>query len=245
MKTKNNFKSENEIRVAIINLLGTTSEPFVFGKSVTVGEKGSKTKIAAIEVASETEVYITAESNSDICWDDLTLAEQKKLFKAIEKQFNSSINNQNPTTMEEVKNNAAETAQVENENVEQQAPQVENQEQAEAPAEAPAEEAAAEEQPAAEEKKEPELVIPAWEPECYESASILLAKSIEEVDKDIEADEKLPVVSFKQLVECWPGARFTPTAKTKGVVTAGTESMKQLTETLQKMYKRSILIKAL
>ena len=246
MKTKNNFKSENEIRVAIVNLLGTTSEPFTFGKSVTIGEKGmAKTKIVAVETAGKDEVYITAESNSDICWDDLTLAEQKKLFKAIEKQFNSSINNQNPTTMEEVKNNAAETAQVENENVEQQAPQVENQEQAEVPAEAPAEEAAAEEQPAAEEKKEPELVIPAWEPECYESASILLAKSIEEVDKSIEADEKLPVVSFKQLVECWPGARFTPTAKTKGVVTAGTESMKQLTETLQKMYKRSILIKAL
>lgn len=246
MKTKNNFKSENEIRVAIVNLLGTTSEPFTFGKSVTIGEKGmAKTKIVAVETAGKDEVYITAESNSDICWDDLTLAEQKKLFKAIEKQFNSSINNQNPTTMEEVKNNAAETAQVENENVEQQAPQVENQEQAEAPAEAPTEETAAEEQPAAEEKKEPELVIPAWEPEYYESASILLAKSIEEVDKDIEADEKLPVVSFKQLVECWPGARFTPTAKTKGVVTAGTESMKQLTETLQKMYKRSILIKAL
>ena len=243
MKTKNNFKSENEIRVAIVNLLGATKEPFAV--SVSVGEKGSKTKIIAIETVGQDEVYITAASNSDVCWDDLTLADQKKLFKAIEKQFNSSINNQNPTTMEEVKNNAAETAQVENKDVEQQAPQVENQEQAEAPADAPAEEAAAEEQPAAEEKKEPELVIPAWEPEYYESASILLAKSIEEVDKDIEADEKLPVVSFKQLVECWPGARFTPTAKTKGVVTAGTESMKQLTETLQKMYKRSILIKAL
>ena len=84
MKTsKKNFTSESEIRVAIINLLGTTSEPFVFGKSVTVGEKGSKTKIAAVEVVSETEVYITAESNSDICWDDLTIKEQTKLYKAI------------------------------------------------------------------------------------------------------------------------------------------------------------------
>lgn len=236
MKTsKKNFTSESEIRVAIINLLGTTSEPFVFGKSVTVGEKGSKTKIAAVEVVSETEVYITAESNSDICWDDLTIKEQTKLYKAIEKQVNSSNNNQNPSNMEEVKNDAAETAQVENENVEQAAPQVENNEQAEAPAEAPA----------AEEKKEPELVIPEWDPEYYESASILLSKSIEEVDADLSANENLRVMTFKQLVECWPGARFTPTAKTKGVVTAGTESMKQLTETLQKMYKRSILIKAL
>lgn len=150
MKTKNNFKSENEIRVAITNLLGMTSEPFVFGKSVTVGEKGSKTKIAAIEVASENEVYITAESNSDICWDNLTIKDQTKLYNAIEKQVNSSSNNQNPKNMEEVKNDAAKTAQVENENVEQQAPQVENQEQAEASAEASA----------CRGKKEPEVVIP-------------------------------------------------------------------------------------
>lgn len=236
MKTKNIFKSENEIRVAIVNLLGTTSEPFTFGKSVTIGEKNAKTKIVAVETAGKDEVYITAESNSDICWDDLTIKEQTKLYNAIEKQVNSSNNNQNPNNMEEVKNNAAEAAQVENENVEQQAPQVENQEQAEAPAEAPA----------AEEKKEPELVIPEWNPESpYESSSILLSKSIDEVDADIKANDKLKVESFKQLVECWPGARFTPTAKTKGVVTAGSESMKQLTETLQKMYKRSILIKAL
>ncbi len=230
MKTTRNFKSENEIRVAIISLLGITSEPFTFGKSVTIGEKGSKTKITAVETAGEDEVYITAESNSDICWDDLTLAEQKKLFKAIEKQVNSSINNQNPTKMEVVKNNAAEAAQAEIKNEEQNAPQVENQEQAEAPAE---------------EKKEPELVIPEWKPEPYVASSILLSKSIEEVDADIDANESVPVRSFKQLVECWPGARFTPTAKTKGVVTAGAESMQQLTEALQKMYKRSILIKAL
>jgi hypothetical protein len=164
MKTKNNFKSENEIRVAIINLLGATNEPFTFGKSVTVGEKGSKTKITAIETAGKDEVYITAESNSDICWDDLTIKDQTKLYNAIEKQVNSSSNNQNPKNMEEVKNDAAETAQVENENVEQQAPQVENQEPAEASAEAPAEE-----------KKEPEVVIPEWTEPKYESSSILLA----------------------------------------------------------------------
>lgn len=220
MKTKN-FNNESEIRVAILNLLGTTSEPFVFGKSVTVGEKGSKTKIAAIEVVSETEVFISAESNSDICWDDLSLKDQAKLYKAIEKQVNSSNNNQKQETMEEVKN----------ENVEQQAPQVENSEQAAAPA--------------AEEKKEPELVIPEWKEQKYESSSILLSKSIEEVDEDLKANPDIKANSFKQLVECWPGARFTPTAKTKGIVTAEAEPMAQLTETLQKMYKRSILIKAL
>lgn len=220
MKTKN-FNNESEIRVAILNLLGTTSEPFVFGKSVTVGEKGSKTKIAAIEVVSETEVFISAESNSDICWDDLSLKDQAKLYKAIEKQVNSSNNNQKQETMEEVKN----------ENVEQQAPQVENSEQAAAPA--------------AEEKKEPELVIPEWKEQKYESSSILLSKSIEEVDEDLKANPDIKADSFKQLVECWPGARFTPTAKTKGIVTAEAEPMAQLTETLQKMYKRSILIKAL
>lgn len=234
MKTKNNFKSENEIRVAIVILLGATNEPFTFGKSVTVGEKGSKTKITAIETAGKDEVYITAESNSDICWDDLTIKDQTKLYNAIEKQVNSSSNNQNPKNMEEVKNDAAETAQVENENVEQQAPQVENQEQAEASAEAPAEE-----------KKEPEVVIPEWTEPKYESSSILLAKSIEEVDADIKANDQLKVESFKQLVECWPSARFTPIAKTKGIVTAEAEQLAQLTDTLQKMYKRSILIKAL
>ncbi len=232
MKTKNNFKSENEIRVAIINLLGTTTEPFAFEKSVNVGEKGDKSKIATVETAGD-EVFITAESNSDICWSDLSLKDQEKLYKAIEKQLKS--NNQNTNNMEEVKNDAAEPAQVENVNAEQEAQQVENKE------EAPAEEQAS----AAEEKKEPELIIPEWKPEAYESSSILLSKPIEEVDKDIEANENLKVSSFKQLVECWPGARFTPTAKTKGVVTAGAESMAQLTETLQKMYKRSILIKAL
>ena len=222
------FNNESEIRVAILNLLGTTSEPFVFGKSVTVGEKGSKTKIAAVEVVSETEVLISAESNSDICWDDLSLKDQTKLFKAIEKQV---INNQNSNNMEEVKNEAAEAAQVENENVEQQAAQVENGEQAETPA--------------AEEKKEPELVIPDWTEQKYESSSILLSKPIEEVDQDLKANAEVKADSFKQLVECWPTARFTPTAKTKGIVTAEAEPMAQLTETLQKMYKRSILIKAL
>ena len=222
------FNNESEIRVAILNLLGTTSEPFVFGKSVTVGEKGSKTKIAAVEVVSETEVLISAESNSDICWDDLSIKDQTKLYKAIEKQV---INNQNSNNMEEVKNEAAETAQVENENVEQQAAQVENGEQAETPA--------------AEEKKEPELVIPDWTEQKYESSSILLSKPIEEVDQDLKANTEVKADSFKQLVECWPTARFTPTAKTKGIVTAEAEPMAQLTETLQKMYKRSILIKAL
>ena len=222
------FNNESEIRVAILNLLGTTSEPFVFGKSVTVGEKGSKTKIAAVEVVSETEVLISAESNSDICWDDLSLKDQAKLYKAIEKQV---INNQNSNNMEEVKNEAAETAQVENENVEQQAAQVENGEQAETPA--------------AEEKKEPELVIPDWTEQKYESSSILLSKPIEEVDQDLKANTEVKADSFKQLVECWPTARFTATAKTKGIVTAEAEPMAQLTETLQKMYKRSILIKAL
>lgn len=227
MKTMK-FNNESEIRVAILNLLGTTSEPFVFGKSVTVGEKGSKTKIAAVEVVSETEVLISAESNSDICWDDLSLKDQAKLYKAIEKQV---INNQNSNNMEEVKNEAAETAQVENENVEQQAAQVENGEQAETPA--------------AEEKKEPELVIPDWTEQKYESSSILLSKPIEEVDQDLKANTEVKADSFKQLVECWPTARFTATAKTKGIVTAEAEPMAQLTETLQKMYKRSILIKAL
>ena len=222
MKTKNNFKSENEIRVAIVNLLGATTEPFTFGKSVTVGEKNAKTKITAIETAGQDEVYITAESNSDICWDDLTIKDQTKLYNAIEKQVNSSSNNQNPKNMEEVKNDAAETAQVE------------NQEQAEASAEAPAEE-----------KKEPEVVIPEWTEPKYESSSILLAKSIEEVDADLKANDQLKVESFKQLVECWPSARFTPIAKTKGIVTAEAEQLAQLTDTLQKMYKRSILIKAL
>lgn len=252
MKTKNNFKSENEIRVAIINLLGITTEPFTFGKSVTIGEKGmAKTKIVAVETAGEDEVYITAESNSDICWDDLTLAEQKKLYKAIEKQFNSSITPQNSNNMEEVKNEAAETAQVENENVEQQAPEVENKEQAEAPAEeAPAEQEEApktEEAPVKVEKKEeemPEIPLPG-DNEPYEASSILLSKSIEEVDEDVKANEKLMVSSFKQLVECWPGARFTQTAKTKGIVTASSKQMEKLTDALQKMYKRSILIKAL
>ena len=164
MKTMK-FNNESEIRVAILNLLGTTSEPFVFGKSVTVGEKGSKTKIAAVEVVSETEVLISAESNSDICWDDLSIKDQTKLYKAIEKQVNSSNNNQKSESMEEVKNEAAEAAQVENENVEQQAAQVENGEQAETPA--------------AEEKKEPELVIPDWTEQKYESSSILLSKPIE------------------------------------------------------------------
>jgi hypothetical protein len=130
--------------------------------------------------------------------------------------------------MEEVKNAAAEAAQ--EENVEQQAPQVENKEQAKTPAE---------------EKKEPEIVIPEWKEQKYESSSILLSKSIDEVDEDLKANPDIKADSFKQLVECWPGARFTPTAKTKGVVTAGAESMQQLTEALQKMYKRSILIKAL
>lgn len=252
MKTKNNFKSENEIRVAIINLLGITTEPFTFGKSVTIGEKGmAKTKIVAVETAGEDEVYITAESNSDICWDDLTLAEQKKLYKAIEKQFNSSITPKNSNNMEEVKNEAAETAQVENENVEQQAPEVENKEQAEAPAEeAPAEQEEApktEEAPVKVEKKEeemPEIPLPG-DNEPYEASSILLSKSIEEVDEDVKANEKLMVSSFKQLVECWPGARFTQTAKTKGIVTASSKQMEKLTDALQKMYKRSILIKAL
>jgi len=250
MKTsKKNFTSESEIRVAIINLLGTTSEPFVFGKSVTVGEKGSKTKIAAIEVVSETEVYITAESNSDICWDDLTIKEQAKLYKAIEKQVNSSNNNQNPNNMEEVKNDAAETAQVENENVEQQAPAVENQESVEAPAEEQPEQGteAPAETPTKPEKKEEELpeIPDRGDVEPYEASSILLSKPIEEVDADIAANDNLNVSSFKQLVECWPTARFTATAKTKGIVTAEAEPMAQLTETLQKMYKRSILIKAL
>ena len=230
MKTMK-FNNESEIRVAILNLLGTTSEPFVFGKSVTVGEKGSKTKIAAVEVVSETEVLISAESNSDICWDDLSIKDQTKLYKAIEKQVNSSNNNQKSESMEEVKNEAAEAAQVENENVEQQAAQVENGEQAETPA--------------AEEKKEPELVIPDWTEQKYESSSILLSKPIEEVDQDLKANTEVKADSFKQLVECWPTARFTPTAKTKGIVTAEAEPMAQLTETLQKMYKRSILIKAL
>lgn len=245
MKTKNNFKSENEIRVAIINLLGATSEPFTFGKSVTVGEKGmTKTKIVAVETAGD-EVFITAESNSDICWDDLTIKEQTKLYKAIAKQVNESINPQNSNNMEEVKNSAAETAQVENENVESQAPTVENQEQVEAPAET-SEEAPAEEAPKAEKKEEelPEIPEPG-DAEPYEASSILLSKSIEEVDADIAANEKLKASSFKQLVECWPGARFTQTAKTKGIVTAGAESMAQLTDALQKIYKRSILIKAL
>lgn len=230
MKTKNNFKSENEIRVAIINLLGITTEPFTFGKSVTIGEKGmAKTKIVAVETAGD-EVFVTAESNSDICWDDLTLAEQKKLYKAIENQV---INNKNSNNMEEKKNEAVETAQVENENVEQQAPAVENHESAETPAKA--------------EKKEEELpeIPEPGEANPYEASSILLSKSIEEVDEDIKANEKLKMSSFKQLVECWPGARFTQTAKTKGIITAGTESMAQLTDALQKMYKRSILIKAL
>ena len=241
MKTKNNFKSENEIRVAIINLLGATSEPFTFGKSVTVGKKDSKTKIAAVETAGD-EVFITAETNSDICWSDLTLAEQKKLYNAIEKQV---INNPNSNNMEEIKNDAAETAQVENQNEEQQAPAVENQEQAEAPAET-TEEAPAEEAPKAEKKEEELPEIPEWNPEeYYTSSSILLSKSIEEVDADVAANDKLKVSSFKQLVECWPGARFTQTAKTKGIVTAGAESMEKLTDALQKMYKRSILIKAL
>ena len=241
MKTKNNFKSENEIRVAIITLLGATSEPFTFGKSVTVGKKDSKTKIAAVETAGD-EVFITAETNSDICWNDLTLAEQKKLYNAIEKQV---INNQNSNNMEEIKNDAAETAQVENQNEEQQAPAVENQEQAEAPAET-TEEAPAEEAPKAEKKEEELPEIPEWNPEeNYTSSSILLSKPIEEVDADVAANDKLKVSSFKQLVECWPGARFTQTAKTKGIVTAGEESMAQLTDVLQKMYKRSILIKAL
>ena len=246
MKTKNNFKSENEIRVAIINLLGATTEPFALGKSVTVGPKGSKTKIAAIETAGQDEVYITAESNSDICWDDLTLAEQKKLYKAIENQV---INNQNSNNMEEKKNEAVETAQVENENVKQQAPAVENQGSVEAPAEEqPAEEAEAPaEAPAKVEKKEEELpeIPEPGDTEPYEASSILLSKSIEEVDADVAANEKLMVSTFKQLVECWPGARFTQTAKTKGIVTAGAKSMAQLTDALQKMYKRSILIKAL
>lgn len=241
MKTKNNFKSENEIRVAIITLLGATSEPFTFGKSVTVGKKDSKTKIAAVETAGD-EVFITAETNSDICWNDLTLAEQKKLYNAIEKQV---INNQNSNNMEEIKNDAAETAQVENQNEEQQAPAVENQEQAEAPAET-TEEAPAEEAPKAEKKEEELPEIPEWNPEKnYTSSSILLSKPIEEVDADVAANDKLKVSSFKQLVECWPGARFTQTAKTKGIVTAGEESMAKLTDVLQKMYKRSILIKAL
>ena len=131
MKTKN-FKSEKEIRVAIVSILGITSEPFTFGKSVTIGEKGmAKTKIVAVETAGEDEVYITAESNSDICWDDLTIKEQTKLYKAIAKQVNESINHQNSNNMEEVKNEAVKTAQVENENVESQAPAVENQEQVE------------------------------------------------------------------------------------------------------------------
>lgn len=246
MKTKNNFKSENEIRVAIVNLLGTTAEPFTFGKSVTVGTKDSKTKIAAVETAGNDEVFITAESNSDICWEDLSLADMKKLFKAIEKQV---INNQNSSNMEEVKNEAAETAQVENENVEQQAPQVENQEQAEAPAETPAEteEKPAEEAPAKAEKKEegmPEIPLPG-DKTPYEASSILLSKSIEEVDADIKANEKLMASSFKELVECWPTARFTQTAKTKGIVTAEAKQMSALTDALQKLYKRSILIKAL
>ena len=245
MKTMK-FNNESEIRVAILNLLGTTSEPFVFGKSVTVGEKGSKTKIAAVEVVSETEVLISAESNGDICWDDLSLKDQTKLFKAIEKQV---INNQNSNNMEEVKNEAAEAAQVENENVEQQAPAVENQESVEAPAEEQPEQGteAPAETPTKPEKKEEELpeIPDRGDVEPYEASSILLSKPIEEVDADIAANDSLKVSSFKQLVECWPTARFTPTAKTKGIVTAEAEPMAQLTETLQKMYKRSILIKAL
>lgn len=238
MKTKNNFKSENEIRVAIVNLLGTTTEPFTFGKSVTVGQKDSKTKIVAVETAGTDEVYITAESNSDICWNDLTLAEQTKLYKAIAKQINPSNNSKNSSNMEEVKNEAAAAAQEENVNEEQNAPQVENQENAEAPAEeAPAN---------AEKKEEAKPEIPEYAPtDSYTASSILLSKPIEEVDEDIKANEDLHVESFKQLVECWPGARFTQTAKTKGIVTAGEESMAKLTDALQKIYKRSILIKAL
>jgi hypothetical protein len=147
--------------------------------------------------------------------------------------------------MEEVKNEAVETAQVENENMEQQAPSVENQEQVEAPAET-AEEAPAEEAPKAEKKEEELPEIPEYDlEEYYTSSSILLSKPIEEVDADIAANDKLKVSSFKQLVECWPGARFTQTAKTKGIVTASVESMEKLTDALQKIYKRSILIKAL
>ena len=90
----------------------------------------------------------------------------------------------------------------------------------------------------------PEIPLPG-DKTPYEASSILLSKSIEEVDADIKANEKLMASSFKELVECWPTARFTQTAKAKGIVTAEAKQMSALTDALQKLYKRSILIKAL
>ena len=127
------------------------------------------------------------------------------------------------------KNVAAPAAPVEN----SEAPEAQPQEQV---TEQPAESAA--EQPAATE-------LPEYTKPTYVAASILVAKAIDDLDADIEADETVRVNTLKDYVECFPTARFTKIAKTKAIVTAEPDQMQRLADNLKQTFKRTIMVTAL
>ena len=127
------------------------------------------------------------------------------------------------------KNVAAPAAPVEN----SEAPEAQPQEQV---TEQPAESAA--EQPAATE-------LPEYTKPTYVASSILVAKAIDDLDTDIEADETVRVNTLKDYVECFPTARFTKIAKTKAIVTAEPDQMQRLADNLKQTFKRTIMVTAL
>lgn len=134
----------------------------------------------------------------------------------------------------EKKEVAAPAATVEN----IEAPKEQTQEQV---AEQPTEEKPAEqvsEQPVASE-------LPEYTKPTYVASSILVAKAIDDLDTDIEADETVRVNTLKDYVECFPTARFTKIAKTKAIVTAEPDQMLRLTDNLKKTFKRTIMVTAL
>ena len=94
-------------------------------------------------------------------------------------------------------------------------------------------------------EQQAKVELPEYNKPTYATASILVAKPIDELDTDIEADETLRVNTLKDFVESFPTARFTKIAKTKGIVTAEPEQMSHLTEVLKQAFKRTIMVTAL
>lgn len=138
------------------------------------------------------------------------------------------------------KNVATPTAQVEN------APEAQPQEQVTEQPTAEPEQVAmapATEQPEAE--KPATVELPEYTKPTYVASSILVAKAIDDLDTDIEADETVRVNTLKDFVECFPTARFTKIAKTKAIVTAEPDQMRHLTDVLKQTFKRTIMVTAL
>ena len=109
-----------------------------------------------------------------------------------------------------------------------------------------AEETTAEEKPAESAAEQSAATdLPEYTKPTYVASSILVAKAIDDLDTDIEADETVRVNTLKDYVECFPTARFTKIAKTKAIVTAEPDQMQRLTDNLKKTFKRTIMVTAL